>query len=297
MTVADISITTWTSEERILSTEEVDGTFERARGRLQVFAFETRRMQVGAHSGSFSVKTALSGREHYEIDGQALVLEPGAVLLVNAGERYSSAIDGATTTAVSWFLPDEVARRIPEIVPIPFRPAPMLAEQRRCVLQALACGEHSDAVTVAQLVHEVTALAVNESLARFRPGVLPRIARRRTRRDLIARVSRARDYLEDHHGCNTDLDVLADVACLSKYHLLRTFAAVFGVTPAIYAQQRRLRHARQLLREGVDIKKAARLAGYASVSTLGRALRRTGQGFGASSETGGAASDLSCTSV
>ena len=212
-TVKDVSITTWARPERTLSSSEVDGTFERERARWQVFAFATRRMCVEPHAGSFSVKTVVRGRERYVVEGTPVVLEAGRLLLVNAGERYSSAID-QPTVAVSWFLPESLARAMPDVPAVPFRPSPQLDADRRRLLTALSSGAHSDTSTVGQCVEELTTIAVHEGLAQFRPRALDGVVRRRTRHDLLVRVSRARDYLEDHHGRDVTLDALADVASL-----------------------------------------------------------------------------------
>lgn len=272
--MSEVSITRWAREERRLTSAEVDGCFERERTRLQVFAFQTRRLRVEPHEGRFSIKAVISGREHYQIDGHAVALDPGALLLVNSGEQYSSCIENVQTSAVSCFLSEHVARQLPEVVPLPFMPTPFLAHLRQRLIDTLVLGEGADAVSVAGVVHELTIAVVHESLQRFRPNVLPAVVRRATRRDLIARVSRARDYIDDHHGLGVTLDQLAEIACLSKYHLLRVFAEVFGRTPFVYAQDRRLRYARLLQARGASDGEAARMTGYASASTLGRALRK-----------------------
>lgn len=61
-----------------------------------------------------------------------------------------------------------------------------------------------------------------------------------------------------------DLQTLADVAGLSKYHLHRLFKAATGLTPHAYAQAHRARRVREGLRQGVSVGEAIYAAGYAS---------------------------------
>jgi AraC-like DNA-binding protein len=271
-----VSVVRWIRDDRRLCSQEVDGAFDEARARLQVFAFATRRLAVEPHAGNFSLKVVLSGRERYTIDGDPVTLEPGSMLLVNGGERYASAIEDVPTTALACFLPDDAVARLPEIVPRPFRPSPALHQLTRALAAETWQAAQPDHAAVAALVDEVVALAVPECLRRFRPGSLgPLARRRRTERDLLVRVARARDYIDERRGRGVALNALAAVACVSKFHLLRAFTAAVGMTPAAYARECRLRHARERLQRGHEVRATARLLGYASPSTLNRALRRS----------------------
>ncbi len=94
-----------------------------------------------------------------------------------------------------------------------------------------------------------------------------------TRAELLARVLRARDLAEDTRGRVT-LGAMAHAAGLSRYHFLRVFRAVMGVTPAAYAREVRLERGLRRLGQGDGPVAAAREAGYASSSTFLRSLRR-----------------------
>jgi AraC-like DNA-binding protein len=51
------------------------------------------------------------------------------------------------------------------------------------------------------------------------------------REDLLVGLRRARDHVDRHYADPLDLDALAAVAGLSKYHFLRCFARTYGLTP------------------------------------------------------------------
>lgn len=61
-------------------------------------------------------------------------------------------------------------------------------------------------------------------------------------------LRRARDHLDANYGEPVDLEQLASVATLSKFHFHRLFTAVYGRTPAAYLSERRIERAQDLLR-------------------------------------------------
>ena len=69
--------------------------------------------------------------------------------------------------------------------------------------------------------------------------------------------------------------MLARIAYLSKYHFLRLFTLVHGMTPRTYLQRKRIGMARRLL-EGTDmtVTEVASSVGFADQTTLQRHMRR-----------------------
>jgi AraC-like DNA-binding protein len=61
-------------------------------------------------------------------------------------------------------------------------------------------------------------------------------------------LRRARDHVDRHYAAPLDLDRLAAVAGMSKYHFVRCFEASFGETPIRYVTRRRIERAQDLLR-------------------------------------------------
>ena len=58
-------------------------------------------------------------------------------------------------------------------------------------------------------------------------------------------VARVREYLSSHATKPVSLAELASVACLSKYHFLRIFMRVYGMSPHAYQMRLRLDLARR----------------------------------------------------
>jgi AraC family transcriptional regulator len=71
-----------------------------------------------------------------------------------------------------------------------------------------------------------------------------------TREEIFRRMSMARDYIEAHFLEELSLDTLAEVALTSKYHFLRCYKEVYGLSPYQYVLQKRLQHGLMLLQNG-----------------------------------------------
>jgi AraC family transcriptional regulator len=89
------------------------------------------------------------------------------------------------------------------------------------------------------------------------------------------RLRRVRDYVEAHLDDDLSLTVLADITCLSPYHFSRSFKQATGVGPPRYVIQRRLEHAKRLLRRTRQpLAAIAQEAGFADQSHLTQIFRR-----------------------
>jgi AraC family transcriptional regulator len=282
----------WVAEERRLPAAEVDGYFGEVADRILLFAFETNRLEVETHSGHLSVKLVARGAERYHVHGRSVLIQPGDILVLRAGERYGSTVEERGTRSVSFFLPPrEVAETVASIVArdelveetcagevaegvvqAPFRARGALARAVALLLAATARPERPATDVLDELVRHVAAGALAHAMRLAPPGALRACARRSTREELISRVLRAREFVHDRHGHAT-LDEMARVACLSRFHFLRAFTEVVGKSPAEYARGRRLERAADALVRGVPAPRAARAAGFSTTSSLYRALR------------------------
>ena len=75
-------------------------------------------------------------------------------------------------------------------------------------------------------------------------------------------ISRVTDYLRDHLAEKPQLETLAQIAGLSKYHFVRLFTRHTGLPPLQYHMQLRLHQARNLLRRNVHPLEAAMALGF-----------------------------------
>jgi transcriptional regulator GlxA family with amidase domain len=94
-------------------------------------------------------------------------------------------------------------------------------------------------------------------------------AARRVPGDLLVHLRRARDHLDRNFVEGADLDELARLAGISKYHFLRSFAKVYGRTPAAYLSERRVERAQDLLRStNLTVTEVCFAVGYSSLGSF-----------------------------
>lgn len=97
---------------------------------------------------------------------------------------------------------------------------------------------------------------------------------RRVPGDVLVHLRRARDRIDRHFADERDLDVLAATARLSKFHFLRSFAAVYGTTPVAYLGERRVERAQDLLRTtNLTVTEVCHAVGYSSLGSFSARFR------------------------
>ncbi|HEX6257023.1 MAG TPA: helix-turn-helix transcriptional regulator [Euzebyales bacterium] len=87
--------------------------------------------------------------------------------------------------------------------------------------------------------------------------------------DLLVHLRRARDLADRRYAEPLDLDALASAAGVSRYHFLRCFASVYGITPARYLTERRIERAQDLLRAtNLTVTEICHLVGFSSLGSF-----------------------------
>ena len=89
---------------------------------------------------------------------------------------------------------------------------------------------------------------------------------------LDPKIARTLSYINENLTAELNVDTLAALVYLSRYHFMRLFKAQTGSTVNHYIRQKRLLYAARLIREGVSANKAAADSGFADYSTFHRAF-------------------------
>jgi AraC-like DNA-binding protein len=84
-----------------------------------------------------------------------------------------------------------------------------------------------------------------------------------------ARIRIERDYAQP-----LTLDELAREAALSRFHFVRAFGNVFGVTPGRYLTRVRIERAKKLLIDGASVTETCFAVGFTSVGSFSVRFRR-----------------------
>jgi AraC family transcriptional regulator len=237
------------------------------------------------------------GTQHCHVDGRSITVDDDNFLILNHGRVVSTCIreTHAVESLTICFRP-ELASMVQEEAGFTIEraldrgagsatPAPEFLEhlQRhenkvspvlRFIRAQLCRGLADDAWYEEQLLFLLERMHARQSKLAEQIDELDMI-RPATRREAFRRVGLATDYLHANYAGNVDLDTLAKMACLSKYHFLRLFTSIHGVTPRAYLQRKRVDVAVRLLESTqLAVSAVAANVGFAYESTLLRHVRR-----------------------
>lgn len=85
----------------------------------------------------------------------------------------------------------------------------------------------------------------------------------------LIRLRMARDYIDRNYREPLNLDELARVAGVSKFHFVRCFEAAYGETPFRYLTRRRIERAQDLLRwANLTVTEICMMVGFSSLGSF-----------------------------
>jgi transcriptional regulator GlxA family with amidase domain len=97
---------------------------------------------------------------------------------------------------------------------------------------------------------------------------------RTVRPELLVHLRKARDHADRNYREPLDLDVLAGIAGISKFHFQRCFKAAYGLSPAEYLSRRRIERAQDLLRAtNLTVTEICHAVGFSSLGSFSSRFR------------------------
>ena len=252
------------------------------------------RVYSGAGTGTLSVKSFFGGQAYYEVGRNRYRVDDHRHLILNHGQSY--AIHIAAERPVESFcvffaegFADEVRRALtlpqrlddlpPSSGPLNFfektyADDPLL---RPAILQ-LRAGVASGQVSSGWLeehLHLLMQRLLQVHFNVYREVELLPAARRATREERYRRLHKARDYILACLDSPLTLVELAEIACMSPNHLLRSFKQAFGQTPHQFIVSKRLEEAQRLLRHSdLSITAICYAVGFESPGSFSWLFRR-----------------------
>lgn len=92
--------------------------------------------------------------------------------------------------------------------------------------------------------------------------------------DVLVHLRAARDHADRNFAEPLDLEQLAAVARLSKFHFQRLFTSTYGLSPAGYVSQRRIERAQDLLRAtNLTVTEVCHAVGFSSLGSFSSRFR------------------------
>lgn len=182
------------------------------------------------------------GEETFYLD-RAVVAPAGSFVLFAPGEKQHHAYHGTGTGEFYYVhfqcerLPDGLDLKTSQVYSLP--PQSVTAEIFEAIIEdTLEKSPHYEPLCLARLL---TLLATVQKEAAHTE------ARTATGHQ---RIARAIQYIGRYCEKNLSLEDYAAMCCMSKYHFLRTFKQVTGVTPLEYRTRIRIENAKEMLEGG-----------------------------------------------
>ncbi|MGF1710200.1 helix-turn-helix transcriptional regulator [Vibrio kagoshimensis] len=88
-------------------------------------------------------------------------------------------------------------------------------------------------------------------------------------------IRQSKRFMEKYHSQKIELHDLAQAAFMSKFHYVRVFKQLYGVTPRTYLKDMRISKAKQLLKDGHSITDTCYAVGYESVTTFSSTFKKS----------------------
>ena len=92
--------------------------------------------------------------------------------------------------------------------------------------------------------------------------------------DLYRRIVQAKLFIDGNYAEPIDAREIADEACYSKFHFIRTFKSIYGRTPHQYLTHVRIERAKELLEQGVSVTEACFAVGFDSLASFTSLFKR-----------------------
>jgi AraC family transcriptional regulator len=252
-------------------------------------------------AGVPSVHAAWNGGYPLCIDGHSVKLEDEVFLVLNPGHVLTARgrRDPGSCLLSIYFAPELLARAL-AAVPAPDRELLLASSQdgslrlfehlrdcdrsfmsvMRYVAHHIQAGiddpvwyeEQASFLLGRLLAHEVALARAVDDLTHMKSW---------KRRETFTRLARVTDLIHSCYDRALTIDEMAAAAHWSRFHMMREFKAVHGISPYEYLQRRRTQAAaRFLCTTDLSVAEIAERTGFHERSTLVRRLRRT-RGVGA----------------
>jgi len=244
-----------------------------------------------------SIKLARGGRETYLVDHRAISVDDDNFLILNEGRTYGSVVDArqSVESYSIFFRPgmaeevlgalvapeDRLLDRLDWSAARPVEFVESLQSHDSLLAPVLSFIRHhlERGLDDEEWYEEQLHFLLERMLAHHR-RVLSKVRsstalKKATRAEIYRRICLATDYIHTNYQQDLSLDLLASTACLSKFHFLRLFTQLQGLTPYAYLQRKRALVASRLLATTrLTTEQIATEVGYLARSTLFRQLRR-----------------------
>ena len=94
------------------------------------------------------------------------------------------------------------------------------------------------------------------------------------RPEQYVQVRQSKAFMEKYYSDRVELNDLARAAFMSRFHYVRIFRRMYGLTPRAYLRDLRISKAKDLIRKGLSITQVCFEIGYESVPTFSSLFKK-----------------------
>jgi len=91
---------------------------------------------------------------------------------------------------------------------------------------------------------------------------------------LTKHIIQAKQYIDKHYTDKLNLNEIAEKAFISKFHFIRLFKSLYGVTPYQYLKAVRIDNAKQLLISQISISNVCSTVGFDSLTSFSTLFKK-----------------------
>jgi len=228
---------------------------------LVTVAYRNRNFPMHTHD-QYVIGAIEKGAETLRLKGKTHTIGEGDLITINPGLAHSnSSIADEVLQYRVFYLPPELVREYTGMPKLCFR---VPSRRDTCAAERLLCLHRWFEREGGGRLEQETALAEIIDIAFDGAGQADDDV------GLPETVRRARCFIDDNYRESFGLDVVAQAAGASKFHLVRSFKRAHGLSPFAYRTQRRIDEAKRMVREGASLTEIATDLGFSDQSHLTR---------------------------
>lgn len=218
-------------------------------------------------NGQLSIKTFSNGKAHYKTSKGFFAVEESRYLLLNEGSYTISIDENKEVESFCIFFKDGFAEGIfhslrepnDKLLSDPFRDKGDIGffektyDTSKTLLSQITKFKENlhilenDPIGYEEQFHKFMQIILMEHFNTWKEVESLSAIRNSTREELYRRISIAHDYIRSYYDKPIKLNEIAQIACLSPNHLLRTYSQIYGKTPHQHISKFRILKAKKLL--------------------------------------------------
>ncbi|WP_299272596.1 AraC family transcriptional regulator [uncultured Psychroserpens sp.] len=259
---------------------------------------ELNTFETQLYSGHYGIKLPIKGEETYVVNGKKHNIIEGHYLLTNPGMKTEVTVNsnelvkglciGFTEdflknlyTNINSDLKDALELKEEEFTyfTLVSHNYAIKNSQLACFLEALKsnliCNQLNQDYSEEQFFLDLGELLINDQLElRSKINNLNQ-SKFSTQEEIYKRIDLMNQYIHDNYQSNISLEELAKIACLSKYHAVRCYQKIEGISPYQKIINLRLNKAEHLLLKGYSINEISDSCGFADYRAFSKLFKKT----------------------